>query len=245
MSDYIVGRNSVMEALKNDTQIDKIYIQKGELKGSIKKVLGKAKDKKIIITEVSRHRLDEMSEGLPHQGIAALATDFNYSSIDDMLKLAEDRNEDPFIIILDELEDPHNLGAIIRTAEVAGAHGIIIPKRRSASITTVVHKASAGATNYMKVAMVTNINQSILKLKEKNIFVYGACGEAKEYYNQTNLTGPIALVIGNEGKGISQSVRKNCDALIKIPMYGKVNSLNASNAAAILIYEVIRQRNAI
>lgn len=243
MSDYIVGRNSVLEALNNDTQIDKLFIQKGELKGSIKKIIGKAKDKKIVITEVNRNRLDELSEGLPHQGVAALVGNFNYSSIEDILNTAKSREEDPFVIILDELEDPHNLGAIIRTAEVAGAHGIIIPKRRSASITAVVHKASAGATNYMKVAMVTNINQTIEKLKKENIFVYGACGEATEFYNKTNLTGPIALVIGNEGKGISQSVKKNCDALIKIPMFGKINSLNASNAAAVLIYEVVRQRN--
>ena len=242
MSDYIFGRNAVLELLDSN-KIETLYVQKGNLKGSIEKILGKAKYNKVLIKYIDKNKLDELSEGIPHQGVAALVSEYQYYSIDDILKYAKDNNEDPFIVILDEIEDPHNLGAIIRTSEVAGCHGLIIPKRRSATVNSTVHKSSAGATNYLKIAKVTNISDTIKYLKEKNIFVYGTDGEAKNYYNKTNLTGPIALVIGNEGKGISSLVKKNCDELIKIPMYGKINSLNASNAAAIVLYEVVRQRD--
>lgn len=187
--------------------------------------------------------MDSLSQGGSHQGVVASVLEYKYFQVDDILNEAHNKKEDPFIIILDEIEDPHNLGAIIRTAEVAGAHGVIIPKRRSATVNSVVHKASAGATNYLKVAKVTNITETIKYLKSKNIFIYGADGEARSFYNKTNLTGPIGIVIGNEGKGITKLVKQNCDELIKIPMFGNINSLNASNAAAIILYEVVRQRN--
>lgn len=242
MAEYIFGRNAVLELL-NSNKVEILYIQKGNLKGSIEKIIGKAKDNKIIIKYVDKNKLDSLSQGGSHQGVAASVLEYKYFQVDDILNEAHNKKEDPFIIILDEIEDPHNLGAIIRTAEVAGAHGVIIPKRRSATVNSVVHKASAGATNYLKVAKVTNITETIKYLKSKNIFIYGADGEARSFYNKTNLTGPIGIVIGNEGKGITKLVKQNCDELIKIPMFGNINSLNASNAAAIILYEVVRQRN--
>ncbi len=242
MEDLIYGRNACLEAL-NTGKVEELYIQKGNLKGSIEKVIGRAKNKNVVIKTVDKKTLDNMANGEVHQGVIALISSFEYSSVDDILKEAKNRNEDPFIVILDEIEDPHNLGAIIRSSETAGVHGVIIPKRRSASINSTVYKSSAGACNYLKVAKVTNINRTIDELKEKNIFVYGTDGDAKNYYNKTNLTGPIAIVIGNEGKGISMQIKKNCDELIKIPMRGKITSLNASNACAIVCYEVLRQRD--
>ena len=242
MEDLIYGRNACLEAL-NTGKVEELYIQKGNLKGSIEKVIGRAKNKNVVIKTVDKKTLDNMANGKVHQGVIALISSFEYSSVDDILKEAKNRNEDPFIVILDEIEDPHNLGAIIRSSETAGVHGVIIPKRRSASINSTVYKSSAGACNYLKVAKVTNINRTIDELKEKNIFVYGTDGDAKNYYNKTNLTGPIAIVIGNEGKGISMQIKKNCDELIKIPMRGKITSLNASNACAIVCYEVLRQRD--
>lgn len=242
MEDLIYGRNACLEAL-NTGKVEELYIQKGNLKGSIEKVIGRAKNKNVVIKNVDKKTLDNMANGEVHQGVIALISSFEYSSVDDILKEAKNRNEDPFIVILDEIEDPHNLGAIIRSSETAGVHGVIIPKRRSASINSTVYKSSAGACNYLKVAKVTNINRTIDELKEKNIFVYGTDGDAKNYYNKTNLTGPIAIVIGNEGKGISMQIKKNCDELIKIPMRGKITSLNASNACAIVCYEVLRQRD--
>lgn len=242
MEDLIYGRNACLEAL-NTGKVEELYIQKGNLKGSIEKVIGRAKNKNVVIKTVDKKTLDNMANGEVHQGVIALISSFEYSSIDDILNEAKNRNEDPFIVILDEIEDPHNLGAIIRSCETAGVHGVIIPKRRSASINSTVYKSSAGACNYLKVAKVTNINRTIDELKEKNIFVYGTDGDAKNYYNKTNLTGPIAIVIGNEGKGISMQIKKNCDDLIKIPMRGKITSLNASNACAIVCYEVLRQRD--
>lgn len=240
---YIIGRNPVMEILKTDKEIDKIFVQKGDLQGSIKKIIGKAKDKGIIIQEVDRNRLEQIADGGVHQGIAALVTGFEYSTVMDIINIANTRGEDPFIIILDELEDPHNLGAIIRTAESAGAHGVIIPKRRSAIVNQTVYKSSAGAVNYMAVAKVTNISRTIDELKEEGIWIYGADMDGDDFYFNTNLTGSVGLVIGNEGKGISRLVKEKCDVLVKIPMMGKVSSLNASAAASILMYEVVRQEN--
>ncbi len=242
MSDLIYGRNACLEALSLD-KVETLYIQKGHLKGSIEKVIGRAKDKRVIIKYVDKKALDHMADGQVHQGVVAEISKFNYSSVEEILQVAKDRKEDPFIVLLDEIEDPHNLGAIMRTCETAGVHGIIIPKRRSATVNSTVYKSSAGAANYLKVAKVTNLNRTIDDLKSKNIFVYGTDGDAKSYYNKTNLTGPIALVIGNEGKGISQMIKENCDELIKIPMKGKISSLNASNACAIVCYEVLRQRD--
>lgn len=242
MSDYIVGRNAVLEHLKAGKDVEKIYVQKGELKGSIHKITGIAHEKGIVVVECDKKKLDEMSGGLPHQGVAILAVDYKFSSVEEMLAAAKAKGEKPFLVILDEISDPQNLGAIIRTAEAAGAHGVIIPKRRSATITSTVHKASAGATSTMKVAKVTNINTTIEELKKQNVWVYGAAGEAKATYMQTNFDGAVALVVGNEGKGISKLTRERCDALVSIPMFGQVDSLNASASAAILIYEVVRTR---
>lgn len=238
---YVVGRNPVLELLKTDKEIDKLYVLKGDLQGSINKILGIAKDRGIVVQQVDKNKLDSMSEGNAHQGVAALVTGFEYSTIEDILKKAKDLNESPFIIILDGIEDTHNLGAIVRTAECAGAHGIIIPRRRSAMVNQTVYKASAGAVEHMLIANVNNISNSIEELKDKGLWVYGADMSGKDYYYNTKLDGPIALVIGNEGKGISRLVKEKCDVLVKVPMLGKISSLNASTAAAILIYEVVRQ----
>lgn len=238
---YVVGRNPVLELLKTDKEIDKIYILKGNLQGSIKMIMAKAKDKNIIIQEVDKFKLDFMADGNAHQGVAALVTGFEYSSVDDILTRAKGLNQNPFIVILDGIEDTHNLGAIIRTAECAGVHGVIIPKRRAARVNQTVYKASAGAVEHMLIADVTNIANTIKDLKKKGLWIYGADVEGDDYHFNTKLEGPIALVIGNESKGISKLVKENCDIILRIPMYGKISSLNASTSAAILIYEVVRQ----
>ena len=240
---YVAGRNPVLELLKTDKQIDKLYILKGDLKGSIQKIIGIAKDRKIVIQQVDKMKLDSMSDGNAHQGVVALVTGYEYSSLDEILKFAQNKGESPFLVVLDGIEDTHNLGAIIRTAESAGVHGIIIPKRRSAMVNQTVYKSSAGAVEHIKIAQVTNISQTIDNLKKAGIWFYGADADAEEAYYNTKLTGPIALLIGNEGKGISRIVKEKCDFLVRIPMKGEIGSLNASNAASILIYEVVRQSN--
>lgn len=239
--EYIVGRNPVLEVLKTEKEIEKIYVSKGELKGSIKKIISIAKDKKIVIQYVDKKKLDQIANGINHQGVAALVTPYDYCSIDDILNKAKESEKPPFIIILDGIEDPHNLGSIIRTAECAGADGIIIPKRRAAQVTETVYKSSAGAVEHMLIAKVSNIPNTIDRLKEEGLWIYGADANGENYYFDVDLKGPVALVIGSEGKGISRLVKEKCDFLVKIPMYGKVSSLNASNAASILIYEVVRQ----
>lgn len=241
-ANYIEGRNPVIEALKADREIEKIIIAKGTKEGSINKIVAMARDKKIMIQNVDRAKLDGMSDTKSHQGVIAIAAAYKYKTVDDILNLAKVRDEEPFIIILDQIEDPHNLGAIIRTAESAGAHGLIIPERRSVGVTAVVAKTSAGAIEYLPVAKVTNISDTIEKLKKLNIWVYGADVDGENYYYEKDLRGSIALVIGNEGKGMSRIVKEKCDFLVKIPMKGKVSSLNASVAASILIYDVVRQR---
>lgn len=238
---YVVGRNPVLELLKTNKEIDKIYILKGDLQGSIKKIVGMAKDRKIIIQEVDKNKLDLMAGNNAHQGVAALVTGFKYSTIDDILNKAKNKGESPFVIILDGIEDPHNLGAIIRTAECAGVHGIIIPKRRAARVNQTVYKSSAGAVEHVLIADVVNISDTITHLKKEGLWIYGADMDGQSYHFHTSLDGPIALVIGNEGKGISRIVKEKCDVLVKIPMVGKISSLNASASAAILIYEVVRQ----
>ena len=240
--EYIIGRNPVLEVLKTEKNIEKLYIQNGELKGSINKIMGIAKDKNIVVQRVDKSKLDQMAQG-NHQGVIALTNPFTYSSIEEILENAERRKEPPFILILDGIEDPHNLGAIIRTAECGGAHGIIIPKRRSASVNSTVYKGSAGAVEHIPVARVTNISDSIEILKDKGLWIYGADMEGENYYLHTEMKGPIALVIGSEGRGLSRLVREKCDFLLKIPMLGKISSLNASNAASILIYEIVRQNH--
>ena len=238
---YIVGRNPVLEVLKSEKEVEKILIIKGQLKGSINKIIGIARDRNIIVQQVDKNKLDQISGGNAHQGVAALINAYNYSSIEEILSKAKQSNRPPFIIILDEIEDPHNLGAIIRTAECGGAHGIVIPKRRSAHVTQTVYKSSVGAVEHMPVVKVNNISKTIEELKQKGLWVYGADMDGEEYYFNTELKGPIALVIGSEGKGMSRLVKEKCDFLLKIPMFGQISSLNASNAASILIYEVVRQ----
>jgi 23S rRNA (guanosine2251-2'-O)-methyltransferase len=240
---YVVGRNPVLEIFKTDKEVEKLYILKGELQGSINKIIGIAKDRKIIIQQVDRAKLDSMSEGNAHQGVVALITSYSYATIEDILNKAKEKNQPPFVIILDEIEDPHNLGAIIRTAECAGAHGVIIPRRRAAQVNQTVYKSSAGAVEHMLVAKINNIVNTIEELKDKGLWVYGADIDGTDYHFNTSLKGPVALVIGNEGKGISRLIKEKCDVLVKIPMEGKISSLNASNAAAILIYEVFRQNH--
>lgn len=238
---YIVGRNPVLEILSSGKEIEKLLLLDGEIKGSINKIVGKAKDRKIIIQYVNKNKLEQVSNGSNHQGVAALVTPYSYSSVDEILGKAKKLNQPPFVLILDGIEDPHNLGAIIRTAECAGVHGVIIQNRRAAQVSQGVYKSSVGAVEHMLVAKVTNISDTIEELKEKGLWVYGAHGDAENYYFQTKLEGAIGLVIGNEGKGISRLVKEKCDLLIKIPMSGQISSLNASNAASILIYEVVRQ----
>lgn len=241
--DIIEGRNSVLELLSSDRDINKILIQKGEKHGSINKIIAIAKEKRIVTAETEKSKLDMMSETKNHQGVIAIVPPFNYCEVDDILDLAKQRNEDPFIVMLDGIEDPHNLGSIIRTAETAGVHGIIIPKRRAASVNATVSKTSAGAVEHMKIARVNNLNETIKYLKEQGLWVIGTDMQTNtEYYNQ-DLKGAICIVIGSEGFGISKLVKENCDILIKIPMNGKITSLNASVSAGIVIYEAIKQRN--
>ena len=243
MEDIVIGRNRVLELIKSGKDINKLYIQKGNRHGSINEIISRARENKIVIKEVEKNKLDEMCENQNHQGVIATVPPFEYSDIDDILNLAKQKNEDPFIVILDEIEDPHNLGSIIRTAECAGAHGVIIPKRRSAEVNSTVNKTSAGAVQYVKVARVNNLNDTIKYLKENDVWIYGTDAGAKSYYNEQNYKGGVAIVIGSEGYGMNKLVAKNCDFLVKIPMKGKVNSLNASVSAAIMMYEVLNQRS--
>ena len=240
--DQIEGRNSVLELLESGKDINKIYIAKGEKHGSINKIIAKAKENKVVIVEIEKEKLNKMAQTNNPQGVIAIVPPFDYASVDDILNEAKSKNEKAFILILDGIEDPHNLGSIIRTAETAGVHGIIIPKRRSAQVNSTVNKTSAGATNFMKIARVNNINETIEYLKNNDIWIYGTDGEAKEMYYDEDLTGNIAIVIGSEGFGMSRLVKENCDFLLKIPMKGKITSLNASVSAGIIMYEVVKQR---
>ena len=238
--DVIAGRNAVMELLKSSKDINKIFIEKGEKHGSINEIVARAKEARVVIVEVEKAKLNTMAEN--HQGVVAVVPPFNYCELEDILDFAKEKGEDPFVLVLDGIEDPHNLGSIIRTAETAGVHGIIIPKRRTVAVNATVAKTSAGATAYVKVARVNNINDSIRKLKDAGLWVIGTDGAAKtEYYNQ-DLKGPIAIIIGSEGFGMSKLVKENADILIKIPMKGEINSLNASVSAGIVMYEVVKQR---
>lgn len=240
--DLIEGRNAVIEALKSDRTIESILVAKGDITGSISKILAMAKEKNIVIKEVDRKKLDSMSVTGVHQGVMAIVTPYKYCDIEDILDYAKEKGEKPFIVILDEIEDPHNLGSIIRTAETCGVHGIVIPKRRNVGITPTVYKTSAGAIEYMKVAKVSNINRVIDTVKERGIWVYGADMDGEGYCFQTNFSGAVALVIGSEGRGISKLTKEKCDVLVKIPMVGNITSLNASVAAGIMMYEVLKQK---
>ena len=236
------GRNALQEALRSGRTIDKVFIADGDTDRGLQRLAAEAKDAGAVVVSVDRRKLDAMSFTHAHQGVIALAAAHAYFTVDDILEEAASRGEAPLIVICDELSDPHNLGAILRSAECAGAHGVIIPKRRSVGLTATVAKASAGAVEYMKVARVTNINTAIAELKSKGVWVFGTAAEGSIPMYKADLTVPTAIVIGNEGEGLSQLVRKNCDVMVSIPMKGKISSLNASAAASILLYEAVRQR---
>lgn len=240
MSNIAIGRNPVIEALKHKDRVEKLLVQDGS-QGSIKKIIALAKENKIKIDFVNKGKLDKIAEGKNHQGVIGFISSYEYVSLEEILGKQED-NKNSFVLILDGIEDPHNLGSIMRTAECAGVNGIIIPKRNSCGLTETVAKTSAGAIEYMPVARVTNIGRTIDELKEKGYWIY-ACNMGGEPFYDVNYEGKIAIVIGNEGKGISRLVMEKCDFTVSIPMFGEISSLNASNAASILMYEVVKQRN--
>ena len=243
-NEIIEGRNAVIEALRAGRAIDKIYLAKGETDKALGHIASKARANGTVVVETDRHKLDTMSYTGAHQGVVAVCAVREYCSIDDILQVAADRGESPFIIICDEISDPHNLGAIIRTAECVGAHGVIIPKRRSAGLTAIVGKASAGAAEHMAVARVPNITAAVKELKEAGLWIYGTAADGSSTLWNTDFSGPIGLVIGSEGDGMSRLVAESCDFTVSIPLRGKVSSLNASAAASVLMYEVLRQKMA-
>ena len=238
--DIVAGRNAVMELLKSEKDINKLYIEHGERHGSINEIIAKAKEARVVLVEVDKSKLDQMAEN--HQGVVAVVPPFNYSEVEDILECANEKGEAPFILILDGIEDPHNFGSIIRTAETAGVHGIIIPKRRNVQVNSTVVKVSTGATSYVKIARVNNLNDTIRKLKDAGLWVIGTDGDANTMYYNQDLKGPLAIIIGSEGYGMSKLVKENADILIKIPMKGQITSLNASVSAGIVIYEAVKQR---
>jgi 23S rRNA (guanosine2251-2'-O)-methyltransferase len=240
--EVIAGRNPVTEALNGEREVERIFIADGA-EGSVSKIVAIAKEQGVIVDFVPKEKIDAMAPGTKHQGVVAKVSEYSYADMDEVFAKAEAAGEDPFIVILDEVTDPHNLGAIIRTAECAGAHGVIIPKRRAASLTQTVALSAAGAVETMPVVQVTNIARTIEELKARGIWVGAADMDGDTYY-ETNLTGPIAIVIGNEGKGVGRLVKEKCDFVLSIPMYGSINSLNASNAAAVLMYGIRRARAA-
>ena len=240
--DQVEGRNAVIELLESDKTINKIYITKGERYGSINKIIALAKEKKIVIVEKEKNQMEILAQTNNYQGVIAVVPPFEYCEIEDILDYAKEKEEDPLVLILDGIEDTHNLGAIIRTAETAGVHGIIIPKRRAASVNSTVSKVSCGAVEYMHISRVSNITDSIKKLKQAGLWICGTSIRGENYYFNQDLKGPLAIIIGNEGKGMSSLVEKNCDFLVKIPMSGKVESLNASVSAGIILYEAVKQR---
>ncbi|PWM46171.1 MAG: 23S rRNA (guanosine(2251)-2'-O)-methyltransferase RlmB [Clostridiales bacterium] len=238
----VCGRNPIIELISSDRTVDKIFVRRGQREGSILKILAMAKDYRITVVEADKAKLDAMSGGANHQGVVALATDFVYCDVEDIIDVAQARNEKPFILIIDGITDPHNLGALIRTAHAVGVHGIILPKRNACGLTTTVYKAAAGSCEHIKIARVVNIAETISYIKQKNIWVYGADGKAENNIYKTDFTGASALVLGDEGRGVSRLVRDRCDALVKIPMREDANSLNVSVAGGVLMYEILRQR---
>ncbi|MDP4092203.1 MAG: 23S rRNA (guanosine(2251)-2'-O)-methyltransferase RlmB [Bacillota bacterium] len=243
VQETLEGRNSVIEALKSDRAINKILVSKGDKEGSIKQIFGLARDKGIVVQEVERQKLDSISSTNAHQGVVAFVSPMNYVEVEDILQAAASKGEPPFIIVLDEIADPHNLGSILRTADAVGVHGVIIPKRRAVGLTAVVSKASAGAIEYVPVARVTNIVQTIDNLKKQNIWIVGTDSSGDKPFYESDMKGAIALVIGSEGEGMGRLVRESCDFTVNIPMQGKISSLNASVAAAIVMYEIKKQRS--
>ena len=239
--DMVAGRNAVMEALKGSRSVNKLMIANGSTEGSIKEIIAVAKDKGVNIQYWDRSKLDSIARGIRHQGVLAQVAPVQYAELEDILQVAKDRNEPPFIALLDELEDPHNLGAILRTADAAGVHGVLIPKHRSCPLSATVAKTSAGAVEHVPVARVGNLVQTIKKLKQEGLWVAAADMDGKDYYD-TDLTGPLLLIIGSEGQGVGRLVKEQCDFVVRIPMVGKINSLNASVAGSILMYEAMKQR---
>ena len=242
-NDQVEGRNAVLELLESGRDINKILVANGEKHGSIHKILAIAKERKIIVTEMERNKLNQIAQTPNNQGVIAIVPPYNYCEVEEILEEAKRKNEMPFILILDGIEDPHNLGSIIRTAETAGVHGIIIPKRRAASVNSTVSKVSAGAVEYMKIARVNNINETIRYLKEQDVWICGTDMDTDTIYTKQDYKMPIAIVIGSEGFGMSRLVKENCDFLVKIPMKGRITSLNASVSAGIIMYEVVKNRN--
>lgn len=239
--DMVAGRNAVMEALKGSRSVNKLMIANGSTEGSIKEIIAVAKEKGINIQYWDRSKLDSIARGIRHQGVLAQVAPVQYAELEDILQVAKDRNEPPFIVLLDELEDPHNLGAILRTADAAGVHGVLIPKHRSCPLSATVAKTSAGAVEHVPVARVGNLVQTIKKLKQEGLWVAAADMDGKDYYD-TDLTGPLLLIIGSEGQGVGRLVKEQCDFVVRIPMVGKINSLNASVAGSILMYGAMKQR---
>ena len=238
----VAGRNPVSELLRSGRTVDKLYIAHGEREGSIVKIVAEARNRGIPVVEADRYKLESIAGTPNHQGVVAFATDYEYCDPDAILNYAEEKGEKPFIVILDGVTDPRNLGAIVRTAECCGVHGIVIPKRGCCGLTATVFKAAAGACEFMKIAKVTNIAETIERLKEKGVWVYAADGDGDCDLYSTDLTGAVAVVLGDEGKGISRLVRQRCDGVISIPMFGNINSLNVSVAGAVMMYEAVRQK---
>lgn len=241
-NDFIIGRHPAVMALKSDQEINKVFIQSGLKSDAISQIIKLAKEKRLVISNVPKTKLDQMSDHQNHQGVALAVAAYHYATIDDLFENAAKHDEDPFFLILDELEDPHNLGSIIRTADAAGVHGIIIPRRRAVGLTSVVAKTSTGAIEHVPVARVTNLVQTAQKLKDRGVWLFGTDMKGTDY-RRWNAKGAVALVIGNEGKGISSLLKKNCDEMLTIPMIGHVQSLNASVAASLLIYQGFNSRH--
>ena len=242
-NELIEGRNAVIEALRAGRAIDKIYLARGDVDKTLGHIASRAREKGVVVVECDRRKLDFMSRTHAHQGVIALCAVRDTCSIDDIFAIAEERGEQPFVIVCDEISDPHNLGAIIRSAECAGAHGVVIPKRRSAGLTAIVDKASAGAAEHMAVARVANLPAALQELKKRGLWIYGTAADGQNELWKTDFSGAVALVIGSEGDGMGRLVRECCDFIVSLPMRGRINSLNASAAAAIVMYEVLRQRS--
>ncbi len=240
----LAGRNAVMELIRSGRDVDKVFVKRGEREGSIRRIVAEAIARKIPVIEVETTKLDALSPTVKHQGIVAMAAEKNYATLEDLFDIAAKRGEDPFFVIADNITDPHNLGAMIRCAEGAGAHGLIVPKRHGVGLTSTVAKASAGAWNYLSVVKVSNLHSTVLELKKRGVFVYAA-EVGGTSYDKCDMKGPAAFIFGSEGEGVSHLLRQSSDFIVSLPMHGKVNSLNVSTASAIILYEAARQRNAL
>jgi 23S rRNA (guanosine2251-2'-O)-methyltransferase len=241
-ADFIAGRNSVMEALKSGRPINKVLVAKGDRQGQVREIIALARSKGLVVQEVDAARLEQMAQGIRHQGVLATVSPVEYAELEEVLAKAASSEAEPFLILLDELEDPHNVGAILRTADAAGVHGVLMPKRRSCPLSGTVAKISAGAVEYVPVARIGNIGQTLEQLKKAGMWIVGADMDGDKNYYEADLTGPVVVVVGSEGKGMGRLVKEHCDYVVRIPMLGKINSLNASVACSLLLYEIVRQR---